>query len=110
MIRSYPARWRALKELIARSFNISRARTGLTPLLKAITVSCAAVTYPHPASVTPVRFETLSELDTIDLYLVSMGRGQSDENRIKEVEHEKEKEKEKEKKKEKEEEATLRGA
>jgi hypothetical protein len=26
-----------------------------------------------------VRFGTLSELDTIDLYLVSMGRGQSDE-------------------------------
>jgi hypothetical protein len=56
----------------------------------------------HPASVAPVRFGTLSELDTIDLYLVSMGRGQSDENRIKEVEHEKEKEKE--------EETILRGA
>jgi hypothetical protein len=41
-----------------------------------------------------VRFGTLSELDIIDLYLVSIGRGQSDENRIKEVEHEKEKEEE----------------
>ena len=48
----------------------------------------------HPASVAPARFGTLSELDTIDPYLVSIGRGQSDENRIKEVEHEKEKEEE----------------
>jgi hypothetical protein len=48
----------------------------------------------HPASVAPVRFGTLSELDTIDPYLVSIGRGQGDENQIKEVEHEKEKEEE----------------
>jgi hypothetical protein len=44
----------------------------------------------HPASVAPARFGTLPELDTIDPYLMLIGRGQSDENRIKEVEHEKE--------------------
>lgn len=48
----------------------------------------------HPASVAPARFGTLSELDTIDPYLVSIRRGQSDENQIKEVEHGKEKEEE----------------
>ena len=37
----------------------------------------------YPASVAPARFETLPELDTIDPYLVSIGRGQSDDNRIK---------------------------
>jgi hypothetical protein len=37
---------------------------------------------------------SLPASDQIDPYLVSIGRGQSDENRIKEVEHEKEKEEE----------------
>jgi hypothetical protein len=48
----------------------------------------------HPASVAPAGFGTLPELDTIDPYLMLIGRGQSDENRIKEVEHEKENEEE----------------